>query len=99
MRRELNFFSREQGQISVRWFKAYKILNQSHRLDTDKKGFVLTEQQQTETGAAFQVCAQSTVTLGGFGQGLHLPGPPLGFASLSERGHISHQCCMRGKQH
>lgn len=38
MRRELNFFSREQSQISVKLFMAYKILNQAHSLDTDKKG-------------------------------------------------------------
>lgn len=38
MRRELNFFSREQSWISVRQFKAYKILNQARSPDTATNG-------------------------------------------------------------
>ena len=38
MRRELNFFSREQSWISVRQFEAYKILNQARSLDTATNG-------------------------------------------------------------
>lgn len=44
------------------------------------------EQQQTERGAAFQVCAQSQITSRNSGQDLHLSGQALVFAP--------HMVCM-----
>lgn len=50
------------------------------------------EEQQTERGAAFQVCAQSHVTPRSFGRDVHLPGQAESFAPLSQWGHGSHRC-------